>query len=118
MTEITFYTSDGVFYGFTEKGHTLYGEEGNDILCAALSSMTMLIINTIEVGFGSSVDYIIDDDTTTVKLIARSALPVFEEDECIRFAVSGLIASYYHQLEELVEEYYDYLDVKVTELDP
>jgi uncharacterized protein YsxB (DUF464 family) len=118
MTEITFYTSDGVFYGFKEKGHTLYGEEGNDILCAALSSMTMLIINTIEVGFGSSVDYRIDDDTTTVELIARTALPVFEEDECVRFAVSGLIASYYHQLEELVEEYYDYLDVKVTELDP
>lgn len=118
MTKITFFTSDGVFYGFEEKGHTLYADEGNDVLCAALSSMTMLIINTIEVGFGSSVDYTIDDDTATVKLIARSALPVFEEDECIRFAVSGLIASYYHQLEELVEEYYDYLDVNVVELDP
>lgn len=118
MTKITFFTSNGVFYGFEEKGHTMYADEGNDILCAALSSMTMLIINTIEVGFGSSVDYIIDDDTTTVKLIARTALPVFEEDECIRFAVSGLIASYYHQLEELVEEYYEYLDVNVTELDP
>ena len=118
MTKITFFTSDRVFYGFEEKGHTLYGDEGNDILCAALSSLTMLIINTVEVGFGSNVDYTIDDETTTVKLIARSALPVFEEDECIRFAVSGLIASYYHQLKELVEEYYDYLDVNVIELDP
>ena len=118
MTKITFFTSDGVFYGFEEKGHTLYGDEGNDILCAALSSMTMLIINTVEVGFGSSVDYTIDDDTTTVRLIARSALPVFEQDECIRFAVSVLIASYYHQLEELVEKCYDYLDVNVIALNP
>jgi uncharacterized protein YsxB (DUF464 family) len=118
MTKITFFTSEGVFYGFEEVGHTMYADEGDDILCAALSSMTMLIINTIEVGFGSRAEYTMDEDSTTVKLIARGALPVYEEDECVRFAVSGLLASYYHQLEELVEEYYDYLDVSVKEIEP
>ena len=67
MTKITFFTSEGVFWGFEETGHTMYADEGNDVLCAALSSMTMLIINTIEVGFGSRVDYTIDEKSTTIK---------------------------------------------------
>ena len=115
MTKVTFFTSDGVFYGFEETGHTRYADAGDDVLCAALSSMTMLIINTIEVGYGSRADYVIDEDTTTVKLTALAALPAFSDDECVSFAISGLLAAYYHQLEELVEEYYDYLDVCVVE---
>ena len=49
MTTITFYKADGYYYGFEEHGHTGYSEAGDDILCAALSSMTMLIINTLGV---------------------------------------------------------------------
>ena len=45
MTTITFYKSEGFYYGFEEIGHTGYGESGDDVLCAALSSMTMLLIN-------------------------------------------------------------------------
>ena len=63
MTTITFYRSGGVFYGFEERGHTGYGEEGWDILCSALSAMTMFLINTVEVAYASSVDYEIDDNT-------------------------------------------------------
>ena len=48
MTTITFYKSNGIYYGFEEQGHTGYGESGDDVLCAALSSMTMLIINSIK----------------------------------------------------------------------
>ena len=45
MTTITFYKSEGHYYGFEEQGHTGYAESGEDILCSALSAMTMLIIN-------------------------------------------------------------------------
>ncbi|MBQ8510478.1 MAG: ribosomal-processing cysteine protease Prp [Clostridia bacterium] len=115
MTKIVFYKWDNVFYGFTEKGHTGYGESGDDVLCAALSAMTMLIINTIEVSYASDVEYTIDEETTDIRLIARGALPECEEDECKRFAVSGLIQAYYYQLNDMLEEYYDYLDVDVVE---
>ena len=115
MTTITFYKADGFYYGFEEQGHTGYGESGEDILCSALSSMTMLIINAIEVTYGSSVDYSIDEKTTDIRLIAKSALPKFEKDEKKQFAVSGLIQAYFYQLMDLVEEYYDYLDVKEIE---
>ena len=115
MTTITFYKAGGFFYGFEEQGHTGYGESGDDVLCAALSSMTMLIINTIEVSYACSVDYQIDEKTTDIKLIAKSALPKYEKDEKKQFAVSGLIQAYFFQLMDLVEEYYDYLDVKEIE---
>ena len=115
MTKIIFYKTDGVFYGFEEQGHTGYGESGEDILCSALSAMTMLIINAIEVTYGSSVDYSIDEKTTDIRLIAKSALPKFEKDEKKQYAVSGLIQAYFYQLMDLVEEYYDYLDVKEVE---
>ena len=115
MTTITFYKADGFYYGFEEQGHTGYGESGEDILCSALSAMTMLIINAIEVTYGCSVDYSIDEKTTDIRLIAKSALPKFEKDEKKQFAVSGLIQAYFYQLMDLVEEYYDYLDVKEIE---
>ena len=115
MTTIIFYKTDGFYYGFEEQGHTGYGESGDDVLCAALSSMTMLLINAIEVSYACDVDYKIDEKTTDIKVIAKSALPKYEKDEKKQFAVSGLIQAYFFQLMDLVEEYYDYLDVREVE---
>ena len=115
MTTITFYKTGGFYYGFEEQGHTGFAESGDDILCSALSSMTMLIINSIEISYASSVDYTIDEKTTDIKVIAKSALPKYEKDEKKQYAVSGLIQAYYFQLMDLVEDYYEFLDVKVVE---
>ena len=115
MTTITFYKTDGFYYGFEEKGHTGFGESGDDVLCAALSSMTMFLINAIEVSYAARVDYTIDEKTTDIRVIAKSALPKYESDEKKQYAISGLIQAYFYQLMDLVEEYYDYLDVKEIE---
>ena len=115
MTTVRFYKTNGIYYGFEEKGHTGFAESGEDVLCAALSAMTMLLINTIECSYDSIVDYTIDEKTTDIKLIAKSALPKYEKDEKKQYAVSGLIQAYFYQLMDLVEEYYDYLDVKEVE---
>ena len=112
MTTITFYKSGGYYYGFEEQGHTGYGESGDDVLCAALSAMTMLLINAIEVSYASNVDYRIDEKTTDVRVIVKSALPQYESDERKQFAVSGLIQAYFLQLMDLLEDNYDYLDVR------
>ena len=117
MTKIVFYKQDGIFYGFEEQGHTGFGESGDDILCAALSAMTMLIINTIEVSYASDVDYEIDDETTRIVVTSKAALPEFEDDEKKRYAVSGLFMSYFYQLNELTEEYYKFLEVDVIDKD-
>ena len=118
MTTVVFYKTNGIYYGFEEQGHTGFAEEGNDILCAALSSMTMLLINAIEVSYACDVDYTIDEKTTDIRVIAKSALPEYEKDEKKQFAVSGLISAYYFQLMDLLEDYYDFLDVKEIERNP
>jgi uncharacterized protein YsxB (DUF464 family) len=117
MTKIVFYRSGGVFYGFEEQGHTGFGEEGNDILCAALSAMTMLIINSIEIAYASDVEYEIDEKTTNIRVRCRAALPQFEDDDRKRYAVSGIFCAYYYQLNDMLEEYYDFLDVTVKDID-
>ncbi len=115
MTKLVFFRSDGIFYGFEEQGHTGYGQEGDDIICAALSAMTMLIINTVEVAYASHIDYQIDETTTKITVRSKSALPEYEEDDYKRYAVSGIFMAYYKQIEDMIEEYYDYLDVSVED---
>ena len=115
MTKIVFFRSGGIFYGFEEEGHTGYGEAGEDILCAAISSMTMLLINTIEVAYASRVDYDIEEGDTRIRVRARAALPEYESDDYKRYAVSGIMMGYYCQLSDMLEEYGDYLDVSVED---
>lgn len=40
MTEIDLYWTDGHLTGFSASDHTGYAEEGEDILCAAISAIT------------------------------------------------------------------------------
>lgn len=115
MTTVVFYKSNGYYYGFEEQGHTGYAAEGDDILCSALSAMTMLLINTIEVSYDSRVDYTVDDETTNIQVIAKAALPQYESNEKKQYAVSGLIAAYFYQLRELTDEYGEYLSVRAVE---
>jgi uncharacterized protein YsxB (DUF464 family) len=115
VTKITFFTRNGVFWGFRETGHTGFGEEGDDILCSALSAMTMLLINTLEVAYECPVDYSIDEESADITLTCQSALSEYEKDEKKQFAASGLIEGYFIQLNDLVDEYFDYLDVDTEE---
>ena len=115
MTKVVFFKSGDSYWGFEEQGHSGFAASGNDIVCSAISAMTMLVINAIEIAYSSEADYEFDEETTNVRLIARGALPNHESDEKKRFAISGLIMAYYYQLNDLVEEYYDYLEVDVIE---
>ena len=115
MTKIVFYKWDNVFYGFEEQGHTGYGESGDDVLCAALSAMTMLIINTIETVWGVDVKYEIDDETTDITVTVKEAIPKYASSDEKQFAVSGLIEGYFYQLMDMIEDYGDYIDVEEEE---
>ncbi len=115
MTRITFYRRDGYFYGFHEIGHSGFADAGNDVLCAAISAMTMLVINTVEVSFETDVQYLIDDEKAKITVTALGALPDYAEDENKQYAVSGVFRGYYEQLKDLAEEYYDNLCVEVKD---
>lgn len=115
MTKIIFYRCDGIFYGFEEHGHAGYDEFEKDIVCAALSSMTFLIINTIELAYSTEVEYAMDEDDANIMVRSKSALPEFESDERKRYAISGLFMAYFYQLNDMVEDYYDYIEVDVVD---
>ncbi|MDO4297227.1 MAG: ribosomal-processing cysteine protease Prp [Lachnospiraceae bacterium] len=40
--------SDGHYTGFTCEGHAGFGEEGQDIVCSAVSALTINTVNSIE----------------------------------------------------------------------
>ena len=49
MTKIKFYRDDnGNFTGFECKGHAGYAESGEDIVCAAISILTINFVNSVE----------------------------------------------------------------------
>ena len=49
MIQVKFFRQGNAVWGFSESGHAAYAESGDDIVCAAVSAMTMLVINTAEV---------------------------------------------------------------------
>ena len=63
MIRIVFYRQGEVYYGFEETGHSGFDEAGHDIVCAAVSAMTMFLINAVEVGYACDIEYAIDEKT-------------------------------------------------------
>ncbi|MCQ2436327.1 MAG: ribosomal-processing cysteine protease Prp [Clostridia bacterium] len=116
MVKVVFFREGNTYYGFKEVGHAGFDEAGKDIVCAALSAMTMLIVNTIEVVWGSDVDFQMDDKTADITVKVKGALSDYSDDESKEYAISGLIYSYYLQLNDMLEDYYDYLDVDVEDI--
>ena len=85
MTKIVFYKTGDTFWGFEEQGHTGYGTAGDDVLCAAISSMTMLIINSIELA--------------DLVMICEEKFGITIEDDDIRkFTTVGDVVSYLETL--------------------
>ena len=87
MTKIVFYKTGDTFWGFEEQGHTGYGTAGDDVLCAAISSMTMLIINSIELA----------------ELILRCEEEFgidIQEEEMHKFVTVGDVVDYLNTLEK------------------
>ena len=115
MIKIEFYKYNGTYYGFRESGHAEYEDEGKDIICSAVSAMTMLIINTVESCLDSTVLYDIDRKTTDIIVMAKDALPKYCDDEKKQYAVSNIFKGYYLQLVDMEEEYSDY--ISVTEIE-
>ena len=102
MTKIVFYRSQGTFYGFEERGHVGFGEWGEDPFCAMLSSITMYIVDAIEEVYHSKADYEIDEENAVISVRSKAALPEFEEDDRVRYSVSGLFLTYYVMLSDML----------------
>ncbi|MBQ4267701.1 MAG: ribosomal-processing cysteine protease Prp [Clostridia bacterium] len=61
MIKATFYKKDEILKGFEIEGHSGYAEEGEDIICASVSSVAYMAVNTITDVIGAKADISISD---------------------------------------------------------
>lgn len=62
------YANGGSLCGFEVSGHAGYGEEGNDIVCSAVSSAVMLVCNTITDFFHADADVSVGENDIVLRL--------------------------------------------------
>lgn len=106
MTEVNFYTAkNGDLLGFHISGHSGYSEEGEDIVCAAVSSAVYLVINTITDIMHIDADISIDDADVVLRILSKHAV-------ACRDILQGLKL----HLLSLEEQYQNFIIVKYTEV--
>ena len=98
MLRAVFHRKNNDLCGFRISGHAGYGEavsewDGNDIVCAAVSSCTMLVCNAITDSFGVAAEVSVEEDLISLELK--------EYDP----AASTLIKALYEHLTALSEDY-------------
>ncbi len=74
MTVIRFIRSQGSLVGFELQGHSGFAQEGEDIVCAAVSSATYMTANTITDIIGIDAEISVDDGFLTMKLSSQDAM--------------------------------------------
>lgn len=94
MITAEFIVSDGLYTGFSIKGHSGYASEGEDIVCSAVSAMAMLASNTITDIFGIEADCV----------VGREAEISFSVRTAERIS-SGIINGLFREMSELSKEY-------------
>ena len=106
MTAVTFQTEASRIVGFEVKGHSGYAEEGEDIVCAAVTSAVRLTECTINdvLGMEASVKVREKDASITLKLPAK--LGQTNESTC-QALLTGLMVHFV----QLAEEYPDHISV-------
>lgn len=93
MLKAVFYRNKNGYSGFSVSGHAGYGTEGNDIVCAAVSSAVMLVCNTVTEFFGAQAEVSVEENCIT--------LVMKEESE----ASEKLLESFYAHMEIIAEEH-------------
>lgn len=75
MIKVTKYvnTEDKIF-GFKCSGHADYAEEGQDIICSAVSSLIINTVNSIEEYTSDGFDYKEDEETGLIDFLIHSSM--------------------------------------------
>ena len=104
MTKCEFFRDGSRITGFSVSGHSGYGEEGNDIVCAAISAVVDMAETTINDVCGAKAKTRVtgEDARVTLKLPASC-----EEEESVQAVLAGMML----YLCNLRDEYPDFIEV-------
>ena len=93
MVKAVFYKRNNALSGFKITGHAGHGYEGNDIVCAAITSSTELVCNTITDFFHEKAEVSVGENEIILKLDGGSD------------AAQKLLEAFFDQIEYNAEQY-------------
>lgn len=104
MTRCEFFTQDDRITGFSVSGHSGYAQEGQDIVCAAVSAIVTMAEATINDVCGAKAKVREKADQARITL----TLPVScDEEDSVQAVLAGMMLT----LCSLRDDYPDYIEV-------
>jgi len=106
MTTVTFLTEDARIIGFDVQGHSGWGESGEDIVCAAITSAVRLVEATVNDVMGLCAAVKVREADASISLRLPGGLANTAESTCQNL-LTGLLV----YLAQLHDEYPDNIEV-------
>ena len=104
MTRCEFFTEDDRITGFSVSGHSGYAEQGQDIVCAAVSAVVSMAEATINDVCGAKAKVRVKDEDARITLTLPTSC---DEEESVQAVLAGMLL----YLCNLRDEYPDYIEV-------
>lgn len=106
MTTVTFLTEDARIIGFDVQGHSGWGESGEDIVCAAITSAVRLVEATVNDVMGLCAAVKVREADASISLRLPGGLANTAKSTCQNL-LTGLMV----YLAQLHDEYPDNIEV-------
>ena len=106
MTTVTFLTEDARIIGFDVQGHSGWGESGEDIVCAAITSAVRLVEATVNDVMGLCAAVKVREADASISLRLPGGLANTADSTCQNL-LTGLMV----YLAQLHDEYPDNIEV-------
>ena len=107
MTRVTFTKGENLPYDRIQtEGHSGYGEEGTDIICAAISSATELVVNILE-QFSVDLDIEVDEEAPSVLVIVLDG----DSNRKKKDVIENIIEGYKGYITDLAEVYPEFIEI-------
>ena len=106
MTTVTFHSEGSRIVGFQVEGHSGYAPEGEDIVCAAVTSAVRLVECAVNDVLGLEASVKVREKDASIPLKLPNHLGQTNESTC-----QTLLAALMVHFVQLAEEYPDYISV-------
>ena len=110
MTTITFHTEGNRIVGFDAMGHSGFAAEGEDIVCAAVTSTVRLVECVLNDVMGLCAAVKVDEETAEISLRLPGSLGPTAENTC-----QNLLTGMMLYLSQLHSEYPEHVEVMEAE---
>ena len=104
MTKCEFFTEDDRITGFSISGHSGYAENGQDIVCAAISAVVTMAEATINDVCGAKAKVRVKEEDARITLTLPASC---DEEDTVQAVLAGMLVT----LCNLRDDYPDYIEV-------